>query len=91
VDDYRTILEETDGVSGVRELRNQGGEEDDRVWAVFTYDYDDGEESDVFVRSISCQALGDGVTLVVMYDAHEDDYDAFVDEAEQLLASLEAA
>jgi outer membrane protein assembly factor BamB len=91
VDDYRTILEETDGVSGVRELRNQGGEEDDRVWAVFTYDYDDGEESDVFVRSISCQALGDGVTLVVMYDAHEDDYDAFVDDAEQLLASLEAA
>lgn len=86
VEGYLAILEGSDGVSAVRELRNEGGDEDERVWTVFSYDYDG---SDAYVRSISCQALDD-VTLVVMLDGPENGYDDFVDEAEQLLTGFEA-
>jgi hypothetical protein len=57
----------------VREIRNEGGEEDGRVWADFAYEWEDDDgDTTTFIRSISCQALDDGPTLVVMHDAPEE-------------------
>ncbi len=92
LDDYVTGFEGSDAVSDVEEYDDQDaeGEEEDRIWATytFTFEFDDGDESD-FARYLECQALGDGLTVVIIHDAPVDDYEDEVSEREDLLEGLE--
>jgi hypothetical protein len=72
----RVVLAGSDGVSDAEALDDKGGEEDRAT----------------FIGSVSCQALDDGVdgvALVVVQDAFEDDFEALAGMADALMASFE--
>ena len=77
-------------MSEVRAIRGEAGDEDDRVWAAFSYEQVEGDEEPLEIaRYIECRQL-DGVTLVILQTSLEEDYDDLYDAREILLEGLEA-
>jgi hypothetical protein len=91
VADYRAGLEQAEGVSRVREMRGEEGEEEDRAWAAFTYEFDTGNDEPLdVVRYIECRASED-VAIVVLQTLVAGEYEELSAAREELLEGLEAA
>ena len=88
--DYVLGLEQTDGVSGVQEIRGEDGEADDRAFAAFTYELETDDGQLDVARYIECRVLGD-VTVVVIQTSVEAAYDDLSALREELLSGLDEA
>ena len=87
VDDYIGGLENEDSASDIDLLDEQDaeGEDDDRVWQTVTYTWEveDGEED--YIRYFECRWLGDDLTLVILHDTLDADYEDEIEAREELL------
>lgn len=96
--DYVAPLERDPQVDDFEPVTDRGadGEEDDRVWATYSYTFttDDGDEVD-WIRYYECRflgdggALGDGLTFVVLHSAAPEDYNDEVGARDDLLAGFD--
>ncbi|MDQ2683052.1 MAG: hypothetical protein M3Y37_05955, partial [Chloroflexota bacterium] len=88
LDDYLSGLEQSEENDNIREIRGESGEEDDRIWGAWSYEFtpEDGDPVDI-ARYIECRAYDD-ITIVIIQITLEEDFEDMAPERETLLEGL---